>query len=85
MRFLTTDEVAELLRCHRSTVQRMAQSGKFPGAKVIGNGQRRSWRIPESSLDELQPGCDAVVKVKPVTVSGRGLELYRKFSKCERG
>lgn len=85
MKFLTIEEVASILRCHRSTVQRMAQAGRFSNALILGTGSRRSWRIPEESVKELQPGCDAVAKVKPVTVSGRGLELYRKFSKCERG
>lgn len=47
-RILTATEAAEILKCHRSTVQRMAASGRFPNAKSIGNGQRKNWRIPET-------------------------------------
>lgn len=81
MNLLTTEEVAEILRCHRSTVQRMAQAGKFPGALAIGNGQRKSWRIPEAALQGLASDDEPKAKPKAITVGVRGWELYRKFSK----
>lgn len=91
---LTTDEVATILRCHRSTVQRMAQAGKFPGALAVGNGSRKSWRIPEAALSgfvdgggDLNQEAESEQKSKPSrstrggTPNARGWELYRKFSK----
>ena len=84
MRILTAQEAAEILKCHRSTIQRMAQAGRFPNAKSIGNGQRKCWRIPESDLELLGSGNDGeeTARSKPVkNVNGRGWELYKKFSK----
>jgi excisionase family DNA binding protein len=43
---LTTDEVAEVLRCHPNTVFRWAKAGRLPGVKLFG-----SWRF---RVDDIQ-------------------------------
>ena len=58
----------------------MAQDGKFPGALAIGNGNRKSWRIPESALQGLSADEPKAIP-KKTTASARGWELFNKFSK----
>lgn len=51
--YLTVQEVADILRVHRNTVQRLAQSGQFPGAIGIRIRKHTTWRIPQSALESL--------------------------------
>jgi excisionase family DNA binding protein len=44
-RILTAKEVADYLRCHISTVYRLAKSGKLPGFRLGAD-----WRFREDSL-----------------------------------
>jgi excisionase family DNA binding protein len=44
--FMTVDEVAEYLRLHRQTVERMAARGDLPGVKL-----GRHWRFRKVALD----------------------------------
>lgn len=93
-RFLTPSEVANILRVHRSTVQRMAAAGRFPGALSLGTGKRRNWRIPESALIQMglkaaDDAAEAEERSEQASAArqpgkrgtARGFELYRKFSK----
>jgi excisionase family DNA binding protein len=48
-RFLTAQELANRIRCHRETVYEMLQGGEVPGARKIGG----RWRIPEKAVDEI--------------------------------
>ena len=48
-KLLTIDEVAEMLRVHRNTVEGWLHSGALSGYKLGG----KLWRIPESALDEF--------------------------------
>lgn len=45
VRFLTVEEVAELMRVSNMTVYRMVKSGKLPAIRF-----GRSYRIPESAV-----------------------------------
>lgn len=53
--FLTVQEFADIIRVDRSTVQRMAASGKLPGSIIIQTGKRKKWRIPASAIESLMP------------------------------
>jgi excisionase family DNA binding protein len=44
-RILTAKEVADYLRCHISTVYRLAKSGKLPGFRLGAD-----WRFREDTL-----------------------------------
>jgi excisionase family DNA binding protein len=46
VRYLTVEEVAELVRVSRMTVYRWVRSGDLPAVRV-----GRSFRIPQDSLD----------------------------------
>lgn len=52
-KFLTVSEVADILRLHRSTIQRLAATGELPGAILIKTGSRGTYRIPESAINAL--------------------------------
>jgi excisionase family DNA binding protein len=51
--FLTVQEFAEILRVHRNTVQRLAETGQLPGSIAIRVKKRTTWRIPRSALEGL--------------------------------
>jgi excisionase family DNA binding protein len=46
-RLMTIDEVARYLRIHRSTVYRLAKTGRIPASKV-GN----KWRFRKDVIDQ---------------------------------
>lgn len=46
VRFLTVNEVAELMRVSRMTVYRLVHSGELPAVRV-----GRSFRVPQDALD----------------------------------
>ena len=46
--FKTPEEVAELLRVHRTTIYRLIDSGEIKATRIGGQ-----WRISESALTEL--------------------------------
>ena len=48
-KLLTTEEVAELLRVHHTTVRRWLRKGEIQGIKI-----GRLWRIKESELDLIE-------------------------------
>jgi excisionase family DNA binding protein len=48
---LTIDEVAERLRLHRRTVERLVRSGRLPAGKF-----GRVWRVAGSTLDKVLRG-----------------------------
>ncbi len=48
-RFLTAEQVAELLQVHLDTVRRWLREGTLHGRKI-----GRVWRVPESELDNLK-------------------------------
>jgi len=57
-RILTAKEVADYLRCHISTVYRLAKTGKLPGFRLGAD-----WRFREDALQnwldvELNSGAD---------------------------
>lgn len=52
--YLTVQEVADILRVHRSTVQRLASTGQLPGTLMIRTAHRKTWRIPRSALLALE-------------------------------
>lgn len=54
--WLTTKQVAARLRTSSSTVLRLVDSGRLPGAINVGRGtqRRRGLRIPESSVVALE-------------------------------
>ena len=48
LELLTCKEVAELMRVSRSTVWKLAASGKLPGKKV-----GRGWRFPRDAIEQF--------------------------------
>jgi excisionase family DNA binding protein len=46
VKVLTTKEVADYLRCHVSTVYRMAQSNQIPAFRIGSD-----WRFEQSALE----------------------------------
>ncbi|QCB92822.1 helix-turn-helix domain-containing protein [Cellulomonas shaoxiangyii] len=46
VRFLTVNEVADLMRVSRMTVYRLVHSGELPAVRV-----GRSFRVPQDALD----------------------------------
>ena len=52
--YLNASEVANLLRVHRSTVSRLLQKGRIPGAIRMGTAGK--WRIPLASYEKLIKG-----------------------------
>lgn len=51
----TTAEVAELLSTSPRSVVRMIEAGRLPGSFALPFGaKRKSWRIPQSALEQLQ-------------------------------
>jgi excisionase family DNA binding protein len=73
-RILTAKEVAEYLRCHISTVYRLAKNGKLPAFRLGAD-----WRFREDVLQnwldaELKSGNDQELKdlgINPHDVRGR--------------
>ena len=51
MKVLVPEEVAEVLRIDRKTVERLMRAGRIPGAKIGGR-----WRTLEAELDEFLRG-----------------------------
>ncbi len=49
--FLTTDEVAKILRVNVWTVKKMLAAGEFKGAFKVSSGLTSPWRIPQSAVD----------------------------------
>ncbi len=49
--FLTTGEVAEILRVNVWTVKKMLAAGEFKGAFKVSAGLTSPWRIPQSAVD----------------------------------
>lgn len=47
-RFMTVNEVAELLRVSRMTVYRMVHAGELPAVRF-----GRSYRVPEAAVQQL--------------------------------
>ena len=58
-RILTAKEVADYLRCHISTVYRLAKTGKLPGFRLGAD-----WRFRE---DALQSWLDVELKSENAT------------------
>jgi excisionase family DNA binding protein len=48
IRYLTIDEVAQLLRIHPDTVRRLLREKRLPGKKI-----GREWRISQEALDNF--------------------------------
>ena len=48
LNLLTTDEVAEILKVHKVTIQRMCKAGKLKAAKL-----GKSYRIEKLDLEEF--------------------------------
>jgi excisionase family DNA binding protein len=46
--YMTTDELAAKLRCHRNTIFRWAQDGRLPGVKLFG-----SWRFSVTDVQKF--------------------------------
>jgi excisionase family DNA binding protein len=46
VRYLTVEEVAEVMRVSKMTVYRLLHSGELPGVRV-----GRSFRVPQDALD----------------------------------
>ena len=46
---LTTEDVASVLRLNKATVQRLLKHGRLRGYQI-----GRSWRIPQSAVDEFR-------------------------------
>lgn len=73
-RILTAKEVADYLRCHISTVYRLAKNGKLPAFRLGAD-----WRFREDALQnwldaELKSGNDQELKdlgINPHDVRGR--------------
>ena len=73
-RILTAKEVADYLRCHISTVYRLAKNGKLPAFRLGAD-----WRFREDALQnwldaELKSGHDQELKdlgINPHDVRGR--------------
>jgi excisionase family DNA binding protein len=53
MRYLTTQQAAELLGLHRTTVLRLVEAGTIR-AQVLRYGQRATIRIPEDAIAEFR-------------------------------
>lgn len=49
--FLTTAEVAEILRVNVWTVKKLLAAGGFKGAYKVGKGKTSPWRIPKGAID----------------------------------
>ena len=50
--FMTTEEVAEILKCSTVTVQRFVKRGHFPGTRQLDPTRKNSgFRIPRESVD----------------------------------
>lgn len=86
---LTTEEVAELLKCSTRTVEDHARSGRIPGAK-FGDGwvfaadlvveavkrislEEAKRRAPAPEPEKKAAGADVVGVIKPAPKKGRTL------------
>lgn len=49
--FLTTTEVAKILRVNVWTVKKMLAAGEFKGAFKVSDGLTSPWRIPKSAVE----------------------------------
>lgn len=58
--YLTTAELAALLRVNAHTVSDRASAGDFPGAVKVGN----KWRFPADTLDRAAAGETAPPRVR---------------------
>lgn len=58
--WLTTKQVATRLHASTSTVLRLVDSGRLPGAINVGHGEkrRRGLRIPEASVIALETATE---------------------------
>jgi excisionase family DNA binding protein len=82
---LTTKEVAQRLRCHRTTVQRLIDAKKLAAVSVTATGRRKQWRITEASLTEFLLSGSSIQPVErkksdPQIVSDP-FPLLRRYSK----
>jgi len=76
-KYLTARDVQELIRVDRSTIYRMAESGRLPAIKV-----GRQWRFPADAIDELLGGTNRRSSGEPARVGMQYLadlfaDLYR--------
>ena len=62
-KYLTARDVQELIRVDRSTIYRMAESGRLPAIKV-----GRQWRFPADAIDELLGGTNRRSSGEPMRV-----------------
>lgn len=67
LEFFTTDEVAKILRVHRTTVQRMIECGQLPGSLAIQTGKRKFWRVPKTAIERLAKQSRHTTNTKPPT------------------
>lgn len=51
-RYLTVDEVADVLKCSPQRVREMIDAGRLP-ALDVGKGSVRHWRVKESELFKI--------------------------------
>jgi excisionase family DNA binding protein len=54
VKFLSTEQIAEILGISKRTVTRMIVAGMFPNCFKAGTGEkyRSPWRVPESDVEE---------------------------------
>jgi excisionase family DNA binding protein len=64
-RWLTINEVAELLGVHHGTVRRLIAKGRLPAVRV-----GRLWRVPSSALEALEKA--ALAERKPLLAAQEG-------------
>jgi len=64
MKWLTTAEVADVIRETRANVSRRCKRGEFSGAVQIG----RNWRISQDALDAFLTPTPEPVEAKPEPV-----------------
>ena len=75
-RILTAKEVADYLRCHISTVYRLAKTGKLPGFRLGAD-----WRFRE---DALQNWLDVELNSGNGDLSELGIQAPEPRSVAER-
>lgn len=71
---LTTKQLQEILRVDRTTIYRMAESGRLPAVKV-GN----QWRFPREHIEawlQRQSAGSAASAELPVTVNGDSWQIF---------
>lgn len=50
--YVTVKDAADYLAVSIETIRRMCEAGEIPGARRVGVGSRRQWRIPRSFLTQ---------------------------------